>query len=197
VNGYEKRSEAKKQKLISAARELFIDRGFTNVSVQEIAKKAETSPVSIYNYFGDKTKLAEAAFLSYIENALVQVEQLLFDPSMPLEEKITAMMQMMNNRQNAAFLSVLSSTAQCDDQLVNFLRDMALAKRAHLLERFIEQCKEENQIDKNIPTQVLLDFMNFTHQIVLNEDFLQRDKPYREAMIKLIMQGAFGIKLDF
>ena len=57
MNGFERRKEQKKENIIRAALELFIQYGFKKVSVNDIAVKANVSPVTIYNHYGNKDSL--------------------------------------------------------------------------------------------------------------------------------------------
>lgn len=49
-------------KILTAALELFVDRGFHNVSVHDIQKQAGVSIGSIYNHFGGKQGIAQALY---------------------------------------------------------------------------------------------------------------------------------------
>src|SRR2546423_841925 len=48
------------QVIMDAARELFVEEGFENVSMRRIAEKIEYSPTTIYLYFEDKLSLLYA-----------------------------------------------------------------------------------------------------------------------------------------
>src|SRR5207237_9162206 len=53
----EREREALRQVIMDAARELFVEEGFENVSMRRIAEKIEYSPTTIYLYFEDKLSL--------------------------------------------------------------------------------------------------------------------------------------------
>jgi AcrR family transcriptional regulator len=48
-----------RQEILAAARDLFINEGFENVSMRKIAEKIEYSPTTIYLYFQDKADLLD------------------------------------------------------------------------------------------------------------------------------------------
>lgn len=52
---------AKRDAIVSAARDAFFDRGFAATSIEQIAADAGVSKVTIYNHFGDKRALFAAA----------------------------------------------------------------------------------------------------------------------------------------
>ncbi len=64
MNGFERRKEKKKESIIRAALELFAQYGFRKVSVSDIAKKADVSPVTVYNHYKSKEGLIEATLIS-------------------------------------------------------------------------------------------------------------------------------------
>lgn len=71
MNGFERRTEQKKEKIVQAALELFKLYGFDRVSVNDVAHKAKVARATIYNHFGSKEGLVREAiknlFLSLLE----------------------------------------------------------------------------------------------------------------------------------
>jgi len=59
--GVKERQEREKletrEKILEAARELFIEKGFEGVSMRQIANKIEYTPTTIYGHFADKDEL--------------------------------------------------------------------------------------------------------------------------------------------
>ena len=59
--------ENRKNAILKAARKLFFDKGFKNVTVESIAKKAELSKGSVYLYFKSKEEIYTQILLSDID----------------------------------------------------------------------------------------------------------------------------------
>lgn len=53
----EREKETLRQEILDAARDLFVNEGYENVSMRRIAEKIEYSPTTIYLYFEDKASL--------------------------------------------------------------------------------------------------------------------------------------------
>ena len=53
----ESRSDRKRKALLSAATELFLDKGFDGTSMDDVAAKAAVSKPTVYKYFSDKERL--------------------------------------------------------------------------------------------------------------------------------------------
>ena len=77
--------EQLQQQILSAARELFVNEGYENVSMRKIANKIEYSPTTIYLYFKDKADLLDSVCKETLLNLLNTLEQLKRDIIDPVE----------------------------------------------------------------------------------------------------------------
>jgi len=57
MNRKEKEMNARREAIVGAAEELFLDKGFQNVTMEEIARKAEFTRPTLYAYFRNKAEL--------------------------------------------------------------------------------------------------------------------------------------------
>ena len=73
------------QQILVAARELFVNEGYENVSMRKIADKIEYSPTTIYRYFKDKADLLDSVCQETLLSLLNTLEQLKKDKSDPVE----------------------------------------------------------------------------------------------------------------
>ncbi len=60
ANRKERQKEELKAKILQAAKELFMQKGFEETSIRNIAEKIEYSPTTIYLYFKDKDEIFHA-----------------------------------------------------------------------------------------------------------------------------------------
>lgn len=67
--------EAVDDRILSTALDLFVERGFHNVSVHDIQREANVSIGSIYNHFGGKEGIAKALYYHLIREMEMMVEQ--------------------------------------------------------------------------------------------------------------------------
>jgi AcrR family transcriptional regulator len=84
----ERRAREKEQlrrQILVAARELFVNEGYENVSMRKIANKIEYSPTTIYLYFKDKADLLDSVCKETLLNLLNTLEQLTNDKSDSIE----------------------------------------------------------------------------------------------------------------
>ena len=77
--------EQLRQQILSAARELFVNEGYENVSMRKIANKIEYSPTTIYLYFKDKADLLDSVCQETLLHLLNTLEELKRDNTNPVE----------------------------------------------------------------------------------------------------------------
>jgi AcrR family transcriptional regulator len=87
MDGFERRREQKKIQILEAALSLFMDFGPQKVSIAEIAKSANVSQVTIYNYFESKDLLIKEVFKYYVDKLWNEQKKLL-DSDLPFVEKL-------------------------------------------------------------------------------------------------------------
>jgi AcrR family transcriptional regulator len=193
VNGYEKRTNTKKEAIIHAAHELFTSRGVQGVSINEIAKLANVSPVSIYNYFGDKNSLAKEAFLSYIETAISKYEQII-GSDIPFTEKLELIMQDKSDLISKIDSSHFNEQALDDKLLRQIFQEAVKEKAISLYQNFIELGKREGYIDRDIPTEAVMRYFMTSMLFLQQPDFLTMSNEYKIGIIKLFLYGLVGKK---
>jgi AcrR family transcriptional regulator len=89
VNKQEQRSEETKKSILSAAQNLFAERGYDTVTMREIAMEANCSHTTIYIYFKDKIALLHQLSIPSLLQLQQQMEDILLE-NKPSEEKIKA-----------------------------------------------------------------------------------------------------------
>jgi AcrR family transcriptional regulator len=191
MNGYERRTQAKKEAIINAARELFAARGITDVGISEIAAKANVSQVSIYNYFGDKNTLAKETLISYLDKAITGYEEIL-DRDIPFLEKL---MLIMNKKQDYIIelsRSHFSKHAWEDKTLQQVYKDAATVKAVAVYTRFIELGKKEGAIAEDIPNDAILAFLFSSVAIMQQPDYLKTSPEYKMGILRLSLYGMLG-----
>jgi len=193
MNGYEKRTNIKKEAILDSARELFTVHGIQAVSINEIAKRAGVSPVSIYNYFGDKNTLAKEVFISCIETALRKYDEIM-ERNIPFNKKLILILQDKSEMINQIALSNFDKKALDDKTLHQIFQEALIDRVMSLYQRFIELGKKEGSIDENIPTEAVLDYFMLSMPIFQHPDFLATSNDYKTGMIDLFLYGIIGKK---
>lgn len=77
TDGFRKRTEAKKRRILTAAFKRFAAAGCSGTSIQDIAELAEVAPATIYNYYGTKETLITETLIHWAESQLERYEQMM------------------------------------------------------------------------------------------------------------------------
>jgi AcrR family transcriptional regulator len=76
------------QVILSAAREIFQEKGFTRTKMQEIADKAGINRALVHYYFRSKQKLFETIFKNALDEFIPQLVEVL-NTDLPLKQRVT------------------------------------------------------------------------------------------------------------
>ncbi|HOV96406.1 MAG TPA: helix-turn-helix domain-containing protein, partial [Thermomonas sp.] len=117
---------AKRAAILEAASKLFVQHGFSGVSMDQIAAEAGVSKLTVYSHFGDKDGLFIAAVRAHCEQGMPTN---LFepDPNQPLRERLTtiahAFLAMVMAPEAIAGHRVLCSPQVADSSLSTMIWD--------------------------------------------------------------------------
>lgn len=159
MNQYELTTERKKNAVIQAALSLFCEKGFTGVTVKEIASHAGVSQVSIYNYFGNKEGLAASCVDEVISDTLRRALELL-EEDMDFISKLELVLNLCSDTMGEVIYSLFTEAALKDSALFSLLMKSINERKADVYRKYIERGKQEGVIDESIPTGIILDYID-------------------------------------
>lgn len=191
MNGYVRRTEAKKSAIIEAARELFVQRGITAVGVSEIAAKAGVSQVSIYNYFGDKRNLAKQVVSSNLSETIRAYDEIL-EQDISFAEKLQMILTRKQDLIEETGRARFSAVAQQDQMLQQVLKELATAHAVTIYSKFIEQGKQAGAIADSIPSEAILSFLLSSLTILQQPEYLSSSNEHKLGMLHLFLYGVLG-----
>lgn len=191
MNGYERRTNLKKEAIIDAAWELFSNRGITDVTISEIASKAKVSQVSIYNYFGSKNNLAKEVLVSYLDRTIKDYDEVL-EREIPFSEKLKIIMEKKHEATTKLSRSAFSEYAWEDKTLQEVYKEAVNSKAISVYNKFIELGKKEGAIDKSIPNDAILAFLLSSVSIIEQSNYLKTSPEYKKGILKLFFYGLLG-----
>ena len=187
MNGYEKRTNIKKEAIIESAKALFTAKGIQATSMNAIAKKAHVSQVSIYTYYGDKMTLAKEAFQTMIEAAMEKYQQIL-ESDLPFFSKLENILQDKNELIKS--VSTQFSKQALDDHVLQQVFNLVLQEKATILyQKFIDIGKKEGAICKDISDQVLLSYLLMSQTLLRSPAYLTSPDEYKRQTMNLILYG--------
>ena len=173
MNQYEITTEKKKASIINSALNLFKEKGFTGVSIKEIAALANVSQVSIYNYFGSKESLVAECANIVVHGTLQRAAELLVK-DIDFTEKLKLVLMLCSEELSNSVSKYFTEKALDDPALVELLIENVNHIKTNIYRDYIELGKQEGVIDNTIPTDTFLDFMEalniMGYKIEFNDD---------------------------
>jgi len=191
MNNFEIRTNKKKATIISVAQELFKEKGFVNVSIKEIASKSNVSQVSIYNYFGNKDALVGECVSSLMLEVIEKARDIL-QSKMDFKEKIVKALSICSNDISISLSEYFTKEALNDKSLMKLIGEFINKEKFELFREYIEVGKKEGAIDKTIPTETILKFIEVISIAENTTDYSNVPEGYIEDIQKLLFHGIFS-----
>ncbi len=187
MNGFQLRREKKMEDILEAAFELFSADGIKNVSITEIAEKANVSRVSIYNFFGSKEKLVRQSCFYFMDKIMKDL-QLLVKSDLSFQEKFEKMFSISIESANDISEDFYQSQFLKDPIVLEFLEEYKNNKSIPLLMDLIDQGKKEGYIDSELSSEAILLYINSINGVLQSNI----SKKARLDLGKLFSYGLFG-----
>ncbi|WP_099221523.1 TetR/AcrR family transcriptional regulator [Listeria costaricensis] len=191
MDGFERRRARKELQILEASEKLFMQYGVKKTSIAEIAKEANVSQVTIYNYFENKTNLVHQVFLHYISKATEDFVQLV-NSSIAFPEKIKHLIfneKALTQNMNPDFYAHLMQEYRTDVDFANRYNEEYVNP---LLRKLFDEGKETGYIDPNINPDALLFYVQMLISYAQNLQGIENMLPLAEDIVKLFFYGLFG-----
>lgn len=194
MNGYEIRTEKKKDRIRYAAVELFSEHGIDNTSVSKIAKKAGVAPASVYNYFGTKDDLVKHTIIYFIEEQWKSLKKVLdSETAFPeLLEQIIFTREEMLNTINLDFINDLINVSP-DYEMKTYIEEFYQNRFPNAMHQFIIRGREEGYIHKELSDDAVLLYLEMYRDVAHRPDLLNnRNKDLLKELYSMMLYGLAG-----
>ncbi|WP_010098392.1 TetR/AcrR family transcriptional regulator [Ornithinibacillus scapharcae] len=196
MDGFKRRSELKKTSILQAALNLFMKYGIKKVSVAEIAKEADVSQVTIYNYFGSKDKLVDEVIIFYMEDVWREYERII-NSDIDFTEKIT---QFIFNKKTSAssiheevYNYIMQEFTSGEN---SYIEDFYTNKALPEMIKLFNQAKEKGQIDRNISNEAILVYIQMFREYLQKKEVYEHILPLTEDLTMLFFYGIIGGRVE-
>lgn len=192
MNGYERRTELKKDKIRAAAFELFCAYGTDKVSINEIAQKAGVAPASIYNYFGSKEGLMKDTIINLLEKGW-KVRKELWESDVPFPELLRRALSMKDDFINQINLEAFRALLSTDPEIKKLVDDFYKYKHPYIVGKFIEKGRAEGYIRRDISVEAAAMYLKMYENAALRPEFLNnKNKNLLKELYDFMLYGLAG-----
>lgn len=195
MNGYERRSELKRDKIRAAALELFSTYGTDKTSVNEISQRAGVAPASIYNYFGSKEGLIKETVLNLLESSWKERKEL-WETDLPFPELLKRTLSMKDNfidQTNPELLSIFGTDIEIKKLIDNFHK----TKYPYIVRLFLEKGREEGYIRRELSIEAAMLYLKMYQNLAQEHEILKDgNKGLLKEVFDLMIYGLIGKPID-
>ncbi|MPQ26375.1 TetR/AcrR family transcriptional regulator [Bacillus paralicheniformis] len=197
MNGFEKRALLIKDKIKKTALDMLKTWEPKRIRITDIAKEANVSQVTIYNYFGNKEALLKEVFKDYIDQSISDFEECM-NKDISVKEKIELMILQKREANNQKFaLTVVKEVMIEDSEIMDYVKRQYDEKIIPLMLQMIEEGHRTGEISPKITAESFLIFMNMIieHSKTLGEAF-EKNRQFTEEMMHIFFYGLCGQTVD-
>lgn len=197
MNGYERRTELKKDKIRSAALELFCAYGTDKTSINEIAQKAGVAPASIYNYFGSKEEMVKDIIISLLESSL-KAKKELWESDRPFPELMKRAISMQDDFIEHTNLDLLlQALLNTDPEIKKLIDDIYKRRYPYIVEKFIEKGHKDGYIRRDLSIEAATIYLKMYQDVVQQPEILKdRNKNLLKELYDLMLYGLAGTPIQ-
>ncbi|WP_179194753.1 TetR/AcrR family transcriptional regulator [Bacillus sp. EAC] len=185
MDGYKKRT-LKKMENIELNTIKLLSLPLNDIKIMDIAKLANVSQVSIYNYYGSKEALLKAAILRLMDQQYEEYKQLL-STSIPFNEKIKELFMRKKNGLDIVNLEMFTVLMQKDKELHDSVLDFTMNKSFKLLISLIDEGRSLGLVRNEVQNQTLLIYIQVLSQAFMNMDTATSQYIQKKEVIDEIM----------
>ncbi|MCF6136485.1 TetR/AcrR family transcriptional regulator [Pseudalkalibacillus berkeleyi] len=196
VNGFEKRAQKIKEKLIHTTLDLLSMMEPRNIRISDIANQANVSQVTIYNHFGSKEDLIKESLKTFYLQSINEFEVLIKDKDRSFQETIELMMFYKKETIQKYSTSKLQEYLLQDPEVKNFVEEIYTNRTLPLMIELIDNAKEKGEIQRDIPHSLIMFYLDIFKEKA--EEFANLSKTYEseekfvEDMMNLFFYGVAG-----
>ncbi|MBD2864120.1 TetR/AcrR family transcriptional regulator [Paenibacillus oceani] len=190
MNGYQLRTVKKKEQIMRATFDLICKFGIEKTSIAEISKLAKVSPVSIYNYFGNKEELVRMTLIDLMNKTMSKYEELL-ERMIPFQEKMEFFLRERGEMAECLSMDLVqvSSEPVVREQIEAFYKERTIP----FFIKLIELGKQEGCIDPNLSMEAVLLYIQMFKEVLAGPGFMEQSSPtILQDIDRLFYYGLIG-----
>ncbi|WP_026675133.1 TetR/AcrR family transcriptional regulator [Alkalihalobacterium bogoriense] len=191
MDGFQRRREQKKKDILEATLQLYLTYGIQKVSIAEIAKEANVSQVTIYNYFENKHQLTKDVFIYYIDKASLEFEQVVYS-DLPFPEKIKKIIfnkkEVSQQIHEEFYQFMMKEYSLGGSYIEKIYEEKSIPYFTYLFKEGMEQ----GYVDPTLSNEAILFYIHMLKDYLQREDIYPKVLPLTEDITKIFFYGIIG-----
>lgn len=180
-----------KTMIILAALELFGKKGFSKVSIKEIAKLAEVSQVTIYNNFANKEVLVEEVVAVLMEDISKATDEI-YSADLPYDEKVKRAFEVCSKEEMKSLEKYFTPESLEDPKLEKLITQAMNSHKEKIYKRFIELGIASKKISNTLDQRSILYLLRAINSSGLTDELDLSHERLNLDLIHLFLYGILG-----
>ncbi|UPM53944.1 TetR/AcrR family transcriptional regulator [Gottfriedia acidiceleris] len=191
MDGYKKRTLQKMESIEKSTTKL-LSLPLNDIKIADIAKLANVSQVSIYNYYGSKEALLKATIIRLMDHQYEETKQML-SSDISFKEKIKELFIRKKKGLDIINLEMFTALMKKDPELQELVLDFTMNKSFKLLVSLIDEGRSLGLVRNEVQNKTLLIYIQVLSQAFLNMDqttsqYIQQ-KEVVDEMMNIFLYG--------
>ncbi|MGB3181895.1 MAG: TetR/AcrR family transcriptional regulator [Cyclobacteriaceae bacterium] len=192
----------RKKLILQGARELFYEHGFSQVSMDELARHLKMSKKTLYNYFDSKEVLLHTIVVDLKNELSAGVDRLLMDDSLEFPAKIHEIFTFVGTKLSAFSQNFILDLKRSSPQIWTMVEDYRREAAFLRFNRLLEQGMSKGYVRKDINKSLAVLLYAAAIETILNPEFrklvpeqMEEEIPSKPAevfdgLVSIILNGA-------
>ena len=195
MNPYERRIERNKERILRATLELFQVHGIKKTTTNDVARKAEVSPATIYNHFGSKEDLVRATVKYFLTGTAADFSRI-FEGDLSFLEKMEQILlyksDMLGQYQGEFMQTIISE----DPEIRHIVDSVYLTEIRQMVINFYEEGKRQGYVNPELSTEAIIRYILIVRSGMAAESILSEEPEHNRKMMQeltpLFLYGIMG-----
>lgn len=167
------------EKIISVAREVFVEKGFDGTSMSDIAARVGINRPTLHYYYRTKDKMFQAVFISIIQSFIPKVQDVLVNDDVPFSKKIAILVDTyLEVAKNNPYIPmfVLREINRNAKDFVEAVKPIYIDQFLNQVATYLQKAMERGEI-KRVPLRIVFN----TFYGLMSFPFLSKDLGFMES----------------
>jgi len=176
-----------------AALELFQIHGFKKVTIREIAREADVSPVTIYNYFGSKERLIREVVRSVMLDTVARFRTMM-EEDRPFLQKLEDIVLGKTELVSQYGGELVQRVASEDPETQEFIRDLYSREIEPMIVSFFNQGKKQGYVNPELSQEAILSYTEILrHGLMARPDLLAGSRKSARLVREFMTLYLYGL----
>ena len=194
MNGFERRKERKKEGIRQAALELFQVYGFEKVTLGDIARRANVSPVTIYNHFGSKEELVREVIKTLVLNNLEKYRAIIKGEG-TFKEKLELIVFDKKNLMGQFQGELIQRTIKSDPEIQQFFESIWQHEVNQMMVDFFKEGQRQGFVNPELSGEAILVYYEILRRGIFASSGIvntEHDIRLMNELMSLFLYGLVG-----